>query len=81
MTVKELEFDAQHFIEAHTTLVDVVVTTATEHPDAIAMREACFHGIFGRLYFTAAALVSASIAKSTKARTFAARCWRDGYRA
>jgi hypothetical protein len=33
------------------------------------------------LYFTASAPVSASIAKSTKARTFAARCWRDGYRA
>ena len=79
--MKELEFDTQHVIEAHTALVDVVVTTATEHPDGISMLEACFHGIFGRLYFTTAAPVSASIAKSTKARTFAARCWRDGYSA
>ena len=30
---------------------------------------------------TSAAPVSASIAKSTKARTLAARCWREGYRA
>jgi hypothetical protein len=30
---------------------------------------------------TSAAPVSASMAKSTKARTFAARCWREGYRA
>jgi hypothetical protein len=29
MTVKELEFDTQHFIEAHTALVDVKVATAT----------------------------------------------------
>jgi hypothetical protein len=29
VTVKELEFDAQHLIEAHTALVDVIVATAT----------------------------------------------------
>jgi ketosteroid isomerase-like protein len=40
MTVKELEFDAQHFIEAHTALVDVVVATAT----AIEFTEGSFFG-------------------------------------
>jgi hypothetical protein len=40
MTVKELEFDAQHFIEAHTALVDVVVATAT----AIELAELSFFG-------------------------------------
>jgi hypothetical protein len=40
MTMKELEFDAQHFIEAHAALVDVVVATAT----AIELAEGSFFG-------------------------------------
>ena len=40
MTVKELEFDAQYIIEAHTALVDVVVATAT----AIELAEGSFFG-------------------------------------
>jgi len=40
MTVKELEFDAQHIIEVHTALVDVVVATAT----AIELGEGSFFG-------------------------------------
>jgi hypothetical protein len=38
MTVKELEFDAQHFIEVHTAMVDVIVATAT----AIELAEGAF---------------------------------------
>src|SRR5258708_20309807 len=40
MTVKELEFDAQHVIEAHTALVDVIVATAT----AIELAAGSFFG-------------------------------------
>lgn len=40
MTVKELEFNAQHFIEAHTALVNVVVASAT----AIELAEGSFFG-------------------------------------
>jgi hypothetical protein len=40
MTVKEFEFDAQHFIEAHSALVDVIVATAT----AIELAERSFFG-------------------------------------
>jgi hypothetical protein len=40
MTVKELKFDTQHIIEAHTALVDVTVATAT----AIELAEGSFLG-------------------------------------
>ena len=40
MTVKEFEFDAQHFIEAHAALVDVIVATAT----AMELTEGSFFG-------------------------------------
>ena len=43
MAVKELEFDAQHFVEAHTALVNVVVASAT----AIELAEG---GFFGNAY-------------------------------
>ena len=43
MTVKEVEFDAQHFIEAHSALVDVVVAAAT----AVELAEWRF---FGKAY-------------------------------
>lgn len=43
MTVKELEFDTEHFIEAHTALVDVIVAIVT----AIERAEG---GFFGNVY-------------------------------
>jgi hypothetical protein len=40
MTVKEFELDTQHFMEAHTALVGVIVATAT----AIELAERSFFG-------------------------------------